>query len=167
VRERSPQDRCHEEHPRDVAGLGEEPSRVVRLLDDLVVGFMSHQGITWTCSPSETSVAPRTTTLSPEPRPPVTRMRFPSGSPSCTSLACTTCLPPSSVTTKTAKPFGSFDERITDASGTTVAGADAAPSGTFNAATMPALSCWFGFGIVVSTSNTRLFGSAEGETRVM
>ena len=69
------------------------------------------------------------------------------------------------MTTNTANASGSFGERITDASGTTAAGAAAVPSAILSDAIIPALSSCFGFGIVASSSNTRLFGSADGDTR--
>src|SRR5262249_14295882 len=69
---------------------------------------------------------------------------------------------------KTAYPAGSFFGLTMQFSGTAIVAAEGrffAPS--FRVAIMPTLNLLSGFGIVHSTSNTRLEGSAEGAIREM
>src|SRR5262249_10158455 len=84
-----------------------------------------------------------------------------------TLRSCAKVLPDCRLTTKTANPSGCCVERTTALSGTTVTGEGRPGELKFKVAIMPGFSRLWGLGMVTSTEQTRLFGSAEGETEVM
>src|SRR5262249_30452570 len=92
IREDAPERGGDQQHPRNLAVLDEEPRRVVRVGDDLFVGFPVAHGSGLTVSPSFTSVAPRTMIRCPTDRPSVTTMMLPSASPSLTGRRRATLL---------------------------------------------------------------------------
>src|SRR5262249_15660056 len=104
----APDEREDQHHPGHVAGLGEEPRRVVGGADDVLVlasvrpHSLPSPGITRPRSPPPRGPPPPTTPLPPGPPPPSTDPRLPEMCPSRTSRACTMASSPWPSATNTA-----------------------------------------------------------------
>src|SRR5262249_4355644 len=125
------------------------------------------QGITFTSSPFLIRVPPVTTTGSPGLIPFRMLIALPRVSPISTIRSLATFFSPCLDTTNTANPSACSLERTTALSGTTVVGRSSFTAPSVNVAIIPGFSRSSRLGIVTSTENTRLFGSAEGEMDVM
>src|SRR5262249_20070296 len=90
VAEDAPADGGDEQHPGDLARLGEVARGVALRGDEGLI--MNVHGITCTASPSERSDAPMTTTCSPSARPFRIGIWLPRNSPRSTSRRCATLL---------------------------------------------------------------------------
>src|SRR6185503_12939291 len=172
----APQAGKYQQHPRDLSCFHEEARRVVLAFDEFLIALsMGHDccsslkrflnrtdrtymtyGITRTSSPSATCVTPVVITNSPAFTPLLIATELPYDSPSVTVRKRAMCLPAASSITSTAYAFGSAFDLVIDVNGTTGTSVATPDSLTTIDAIIPGFSKPCGFGIVTSTSNTRL-----------